>query len=274
MALEFNRTPHGVIGACIRKSGSIKLLDAAGDERPLTLGSHLRRGDRIATDVDAYAELTFLDASKLIVGELSVIELEDFFYGDGIVEDGAQFLLTDGSCLLKSGEIGNVVNGMSLQVGEIGLSVRGADIAVRMQADDYDLVSLLPSEREATGEVLVQGRFNVVVLESIFQTARLGSADADIPEPLTLPSGVVSETYAGAGFDPHLTFMDLFPENTLEFSADTPAALFRSDDNQMFDRAVAERNVYPSEDARHKEPENNLLEDSFVGERFRLDESD
>lgn len=274
MALAFNKTPHGVIGACIRASGTANVVDATDEKRRLALGAHLRRGDLITTAAGAYAELAFLDGTKIVLSEHCTIELEDYFYADDVMEDGAQFNLSGGTCVLKSGEIGDVVNGLTMQVGGAGLSIRAADVAVRMQIDDYDLVSLLPRDSETAGEVLVQGRFNVAVLESIFQTIRLGDEDADLPEPLTLPSGMITETYLGPGLDKDLVFSDLFPENTLEFTAEKPFALFRADDNQMFERPLSERTVYPAENPSGPAEKNELLEDSFVGERFRLDNSD
>ena len=100
----------------------------------------------------------------------------------------------------------------------------------------------------------------------------MAGADADIPVPLTLPSGVVLENFRATGIVAALESAVSGDRSIGELSEDFRP--FRTLSDRLLERQFVSRSVFPNDGPVDAGEGNTFLEDAFEGIRFRLADPD
>lgn len=253
------------IGHCAATEGDVRVETPGGMEKPLIEDARLRAGDRIATGEAATTALRLIDGTQLVLSAHSVLSIDQFYFENDREDDSAVFTVENGTCVIEAGDLSLNPDAFLVFAGDSTLCLRCARIALRVDPLGYDLVTLMPAGSGPLGEVLAHNKIGMQMLSSPWQTLRLGAEDADIPEPLTLPSSVVGETYGGVGvrdlLRPPLEGGDDLAE---EFHP------FQALQDRLLERQFVSRQVFPGDGATKTGDGDQMLEDAFEGTRFRL----
>jgi len=258
-----------VIGRCVTAAGPVMSAAPGGIEKPLVNGGPLHAGDKVLTREGAAATLKFIDGTVLMLGADSAAEIDAFAYESDTEEDTACLTLAMGVFVLETGDLAITADTFIVLAGDSTLTLRGARIAARVDPLGYDMVTLLPARRGPLGEVLVHNKIGVQMLNRGYQTLRLGGDGADIPAPLTLPSNVVRETYAGPGIDEAL-----LADGPVDEDVSETFQPFRTLPDRFLERQFVTRQVFPGDGPQETGDGDALLEDAFDGTRFRLADPD
>lgn len=259
------------VGYCVKRAGAVIATSLSGTETRIKPGVSIHEGDEIVTAPNSYAHFFLEDGSRLYLSADTAFRIETFAFTRGRADEAA-FSVPRGTFLLSGGRVAEHPDSMQVVADTLSLVVRAAAMVVSLQADGSATVTSLGSDRGHAGEVLVYAKTGAEVLSRPYQTARLSGRDGFLTPPMTMPSGVVAETYSGPGMSAILaeTAARLGrPEvdDAGSFSA------FKSLDDQLLERRFVERQVFPAEHGPKRDGGDPLLEDAFDGERFRLDES-
>lgn len=270
MSRDSDANTDGRIGRCTRADGDVRVAHPGGAEKPLMSDADIRTGDKLLSGDDSVAGIRLSDGTVIMLGPDSTLSIERFDFESDDDDDGAQFALALGTFVIEAGDLAIGADDFLLTSGDSAFGLRGARVAVRVDPLGYDLVTLLPSLRGPLGEVLAHNKIGVQVLNRAYQTLRLGGADADIPAPLTLPSGVLHETYGVAGIGEVL-----FPAKGVAESAgnDDPDQAFQAFEtlhDRFLERQFISRKVFPHDGPEKTGDGDRMLEDAFDGTRFRL----
>lgn len=258
------------IGRCIAASGNVLIQAPRGAEKPLFSGAPLRAGDKVLTTGASTAELRFSDGTRVFLGASSALVIEDYAFESDDEDDIAHLALEQGAFVLECGDLAVQPDVFTLFIGDTALGLRCARIAVRADPIGYDLVTLLPPLTAPLGEVLAHNKIGMQMLNKAWQTLRLGGADEDMPTPLTLPSGVIAETYAGSGLQMLLT-----PTEGVAGDDDPDAFQpFQALQDRFLERQFVSRQVFPADGPQRTGEGDRMLEDAFDGTRFRLNDSE
>lgn len=254
------------VGHCDTSDGSVKICAPGGIEKILLPGGKLRVGDKTLTGADGSVSLNFDDGTKIVAGAHSIL-LIDAFAIEATNDAGIHFTLANGTFVIESGNLASGPDGFVIEAGDTALCLRSARIAVRVDPLGYDLVSLLPSRRGPIGEVLAFNKIASQVLDHAYQTLRLGGEGDDIQAPLTLPSGVVRETYAAPDLE-----QTLFPDcpDGAEIDYSEVFQPFQTLPDRFLERQFISRQVFPNDGPMISGEGDRFLEDAFEGTRFRL----
>lgn len=260
-----------VIGHCTVADGGVVIEAPGGVEKPLIVDGKVRAGDRILTGDEAAASLKFIDGTHMILGAASTLIVDQFAYESDTEDDAAHLTLEMGTFVIETGDLGVSADTFLVYTGDTTLSLRSARIAVRVDPLGYDLVTLLPAKTGPLGEVLAHNKIGVQILNRSLQTLRLGGGEEDIPAPLTMPSGVVSETYGGPGMAEVL----IPPDDTVTDDGHADAFQpFETLPDRFLERQFMNRQVFPHDGPVKTGDGDGMLEDAFEGTRFRLADPD
>lgn len=259
------------IGRCTRVDGKALIAASGGAEKPLLPDAGLRSGDKITAGSGSAVTLKFTDGTVAFISENSVFSIDGFAFESDTEDDAAYFSLSMGTYIIEAGDLAIGADDFIVMCGDCALSLRGARISVCVDPTAYDLVTLLPSSRAPQGEVLAHNKIGMQMLNRPWQTLRLGGGEADIPAPLTLPSGVVAETYAGTGMAEAL-----FPAGASEAGDDLSEEFqpFRALQDRLLERQFITRQVFPNDGPLETGDGDAFVEDAFEGTRFRLADSE
>ncbi|MBO6519726.1 MAG: hypothetical protein JJ900_02445 [Rhodospirillales bacterium] len=254
------------IGRCAVADGDVRLETPGGMEKPLIQDARLRAGDKVATGEAATAALSFSDGTRLVLSAHSVLSIDQYFYEDDQEDDSAVFTFEAGTCVIEAGDLSINADAFIVFAGAATLGLRCARAALRVDPLGYDLVTLMPAASGPLGEILVHNKIGMQMLDSPWQSLRLGAEDTDIPAPLTLPSNVVGETYGGPGVWSLL-------QSPLEGGDDLVEQFqpFRALQDRFLERQFVRSNVFPGGGAAKTGDGDAMLEDAFEGTRFRLE---
>lgn len=258
------------IGRCTRVDGEAMIGTGGGSEKPLLPDTALRAGDKITAGIRSAATLTFADGTIAIISDGGVFSIDGFAFESDHGDDMAYFSLSAGIGIVDAGDLAIGAGDFTVMCGECTLSLRGARIVVCVDPVGYDLITLLPSVHGPQGEVLAHNKIGMQMLNRPWQTLRLGGDDADIPAPLTLPSGVVADTYAGTGMAEALFPADV--ENDTEHLSEEFQP-FRALQDRLLERQFIARQVFPNDGPVKSGDGDAFVEDAFEGTRFRLADS-
>lgn len=247
------------VGHCLEVSGAVSLGDAA-----VVAGMPLHLAQILETQPGSFVHIKLRDGTRLILGHDSALRIDGFQLDCEDDDDGAHVSLLHGALVLGGGRISKGIDAFVIQAGAMSLSVRAARIAVRLDVGGAGMVTLLAPEEGPNGEVLVQNKVGVEVLNRVHQTVRLNSGDSYLAPPLTMPSSVVLESYGESGLGP--VVLPLVPLNVL----DDGFVPFQVLGDHLFERRFIARDVFPADAPRSDGGINGLLEDAFDGVRFRL----
>ncbi len=259
------------IGRCTHADGDVLIAASGGTEKPHLPGAGLRSGDKILTGSGAEASFKFTYGTTVFLSADSVLVIDAFAYESDAGADAAYFSAVMGMYVIEAGDLTIGADDFLVMCGDCTLNLRGARIALRVDPVGYDMVTLLPSDSGPQGEVLVHNKIGVQLLNRAWQTLRLGGGEADIPAPLTLPSSVVRETFAGPGMSEAL-----FPAGAAESGDDLSEQFqpFRSLQDRLLERQFIARDVFPSDGPVKSGDGDAFVEDAFEGTRFRLVDPD
>lgn len=271
MASELSADDVPVIGRCTVAGGSAAIEAPGGVEKPLIVDGKVRAGDKILTGDDAGAALKFCDGTHVVLGAGSTLVVDQFAYESDTEDDAAHLTLEMGVFVIETGDLAVRADTFLVFTGDSTLSLRSARIAVRVDPLGYDLATLLPAKTGPLGEVLTHNKIGMQMLNRPWQTVRLGGDEEDIPVPLTLPSGVVRETYGGPGMADALTPPDDDGADDGHTDAFQP---FEALNDRFLERQFIGRQVFPHDGPAKTGDSDRMLEDAFEGTRFRLADPD
>ena len=253
------------VGKCVNIGGDVSVRSRHLGDGPLVRGAYIQVEDEIQTADGAFVHIDFLDGSRLALSENSRLSVDAFSYRHEQHEDAAHFTIPYGKFVCFSGRLALGIDDFTIQANRATLSLRSACIAGWIDNAGEDMITLLPPGTGPAGEVLVHTKAAIASIDRAYQTLRFGGAGDDLSTPLTLPSQLVVKTFAGPGLE------QAFVEPTLD-EADVIDVFHPFDvlSDQFLERQFVSTHVYPSDVRREKYPDNELLEDAFIGERFRL----
>ncbi len=253
------------VGKCVNVGGDVSVRSRYLGDGPLVRGAYIQVEDEILTANRAFVHIEFLDCSKFVLSENSRLTVDAFCYRHEQHEDAAHFTIPYGKFICISGQIALSIDDFTVQAHRTTLSLRSARIAGRIENAGEDLVTLLPQREGPAGEILAHTKVAVASIDRAYQTLRFGGAGDDLSTPLTLPSRVVIETYMGPGLE--RAFVEPIFEEADVIDDFQPFDVLS---DQFLERQFVSTHVYPSDVTREEPPHNDLLEDAFVGQRFRL----
>lgn len=261
--LRFHRMKN--VGKCVNVSGDVFVRSQALGDGPLVRGAYIQAEDQVQTADASFVYIEFLDGSRVALSENSLMSIDAFGYRHKQYEDFAYFTISYGKFVCISGEHASRIDDFTIQLNNTTVSLKSARIAGRIENADSDLVTLLPQRTGPAGEVLAHTKAAVASIDRAYQTIRISGVGHDLSTPLTLPSQVVIETYMGPGLE------NAFLEPMINV-ADTIDDFQPFDilNDQFLERQFISKHVYPSDVIREEHSHNELLEDAFIGERFRL----
>lgn len=258
-------------GRCTRAEGQVLICAPGGVEKPLLGDAAFRAGDKVLAGEGASAALKFTDGTVITLGPDSVLVIDAFAYESDTLDDAALLTAVMGTFVIETGDLAIQADNFTVSLGDSTCGLRCARIAARIDPLGYDMVTLLPALHGPLGEVLVHNKISVQMLNRAYQTLRLGGGEADIPAPLTLPSGVIRETYAVSGISEAL-----FPAGQPDKGEDLSEEFqpFRALHDRFLERQFMTRTVFPNDGPVMTGEGDKMLEDAFDGTRFRLSDPD
>lgn len=253
------------VGKCMNVGGDVYVRSQSLGDGPLVHGAYIQVEDEILTTDGAFAHIEFLDGSKFALSENTQLSVDVFCYRHEQHEDTAHFTIPFGKFVCISGQLSTSIDDFTIQANRTALSLRSARIASRIENTGDDLVTLLPQKTGLVGEVLAHTKAAVASIDRVYQTLRFGSVGADLSMPLTLPSQVVTKTYMGPGLE--CAFIEPATNEADVIDVFQPFDVLS---DQFLERQFVSTHVYPSDIMKEESIQNDLLEDAFSGERFRL----
>lgn len=253
------------VGKCVNVSGDVSVRSQALGDGPLVRGAYVQVEDQIQTADASFVYIEFLDGSKFALSENSRLSVDAFGYRHEPYEDLACFTISYGKFVCISGATASSIDDFSIQLNNTTISIKSARLAGRIENADSDLVTLLPQRTGPAGEALAHTKAAVASIDRAYQTLRISGAGHDLSTPLTLPSQVVIETYMGPGLEK--AFLEPVINGADIIDDFQPFDILN---DQFLERQFISKHVYPSDVIRENPSNNDLLEDAFIGERFRL----
>ncbi len=268
MGPEDNIDAPPVIGHSTAVSGTVLFAAPGGVEKRLLTGGALRAGDKVLTSDDAMVSIHFSDGTRVTLGSASTLIIEQYAFEADDEEDAALLSLEMGTFVIETGDLALQPDVFQVYAGDSSLALRCARMAACIDPLGYDMVTLLPPVAGPLGEVLAHNKVGMQMLNRAWQTLRLGGGEEDVPAPLTLPSGVVLETYGGRGLDALLS-----PPVD---GGDEPDGFepFETLQDRFLERQFTGRQVFPGDGPAKTGDGDKMLEDAFEGTRFRLSHPD
>lgn len=245
--------------------GDVLVRSQTLGDGPLVRGAYIQVEDQIQTAAAGFVHIEFLDGSRFAISENSQLSVDAFSFRHESHEDAAHFTISHGKFVCISGQLASSIDDFTIQLNNTTLSLKSARIAGRVENAGEDVVTLLPQKTGPAGEVLAHTKAAVASIDRAYQTLRFGGAGHDLSTPLTLPSQVVIKTYMGPGLEN--AFLDPVIDDADAINVFQPFEVLA---DHFLERQFVSTHVYPSDDSRQESPHNELLEDAFIGERFRL----
>lgn len=266
---ESNEAPSPV-GRCAAVDGIAMIAAPGGAEKRLVADTPLRAGDKVLTGEAAMASLHFQDGTRVTLGSASTLIVDLYAFEADDADDAAQLSLEMGTFVIETGDLAIQPDVFLVIAGDSSLGLRCARIAAKVDPLGYDMVTLLPPMTGPLGEVLAHNKIGVQMLNRAWQTLRLGGGEEDVAAPLTLPSGVVLETYGGPGLDALLTT----PAGGDDSEHPDAFQPFQALQDRFLERQFTSRQVFPGDGPAKTGDGDRMLEDAFEGTRFRLSDPD
>lgn len=272
-----SETQSDVVGVCAGMHGAVSVERADRVLNGLGAGASVLASDRIRTHADGCARFEFRDGSTLVLGRdtMCFIRIFDFDrVGDSMT---AEFDARLGSFVFSASAAAGPQDAVDIFIDDMTLHVRAARVAVARIGAAFNLISLLPGRGDGPhGDVLVTTRIGVRTLSEPWQSLRVSCDTGDASATMALPSSMMTEAFADTGLadDVRGTVADVgdgAPPHGGAF--DTGAASFEpfhALNDRLFERRFVPGQLYPVERDADSGYRNELLEDAFDGERFRV----
>lgn len=271
---EINTKP---IGTCNQADGVITLRRQDDTLARLKPGMEVFEGEEITTTGTAHAAIGFVDHAELAIDPTTSIRFEEFRYNRKL-DDLFQITLFHGVIGLMDGRIAEQPDSLIIDAGPITLNVHAASLVCRLAPNGGKAdVTLISPSSTTCGEILVHNNVAVETLNVRNQTLRTDGRYGYISKPMIITSNVLRETFKGPAVGPILgKICDMAREDEeveLEVIFDSNPQgfeMFRDLTDRLLERRFLTQHIYPGGAAQEDHYENELLEDAFDGERFRL----
>lgn len=265
------------IGRSLHAEGVITLRRRDTTLARLRSGMDIYEGEEITTTGSAHATIEFTDRSKLAINPTTSIRFDRYIY-DCKHDDICRIKLFHGVIALLHGRIASEPDALIIDAGPMVLNVHAASMICRLSPNGIKAdVTLLTTSSQSCGEILVHNNVAVETLNAPNHTLRIDGRHGYVTKPMTVTSNVLREYYTGLAIDPILDRFaaidrdDDDPDAGGMFSAEPKGfELFRDLDDRLLERRFLTQHIYPGDRAQDDLSHNDLLEDVFEGERFRL----
>lgn len=265
------------VAKCTDATGVITLRHSDGSLVRLRPGVDVFEGDEITTTAMAHATIQFMDDGVLAIDPTTALKI-DRFHWYRTPEDLCHITIFHGTIVFLGAKIARVPDAVIMQVGPMSLNVQRAGLLCRLSPNGKrsDLV-MLPGNPDESGEILVHNNVAVEVLDQPFQMLRMDDRYGYVTKPMATTSQVLLGSFSGGAVGPllkHVVSLRTSDENNAPasvFEIDMGGfQLFRELEDRLLERRFLTQHIFPSEQGRDAREENELLEDAFEGERFRL----
>lgn len=265
------------IGKSLHAEGVITLRRRDGSLARLRTGMDIFEGEEITTTGLAHATIDFIDHGKLAINPTTSIRFDRFIY-ERKHDDICRIKLFHGVIALIDGRIAAEPDSLIVDAGPMTLNVHAASLVCRLAPNGIKAdITLLATSSQTCGEILVHNNVAVETLNAPNHTLRIDGKHGYVTKPMTVTSNVLREFYKGHAIDPileRITAIDREGDDTDlggMFAAEPHGfEMFRNLNDRLLERRFLTQHIYPGDQAKDDQSENDLLEDAFEGERFRL----
>ena len=271
---EMNTKP---IGTCTHADGVITLRRQDETLARLKPGMDIFEGEEITTTGTAHAAIRFVDHGEIAIDPTTSLGFEKFRYNRK-PDDFCRITLFHGIIGLMDGRIGAEPDALIIDAGPMSLNVHAASLICRLAPNGVKAdVTLLSPSSNTCGEILVHNNVAVETLNVRNQTLRTDGRYGYVSKPMIVTSNVLRESFKGPAVGPILRkICDMAREDEeveLEVIYDSDPQgfeMFRDLNDRLLERRFLTQHIYPGGAPQEDQYENELLEDAFDGERFRL----
>lgn len=265
------------IGKSIHAEGVISLRRQDDTLARLRAGMDIYEGEEITTTGMGHATIEFIDRGRIAIDPTTSVRFARFRY-ERDPDDMCHITLFHGAIALIEGRIAATSDALIVDAGPMILNVHGASLACRLSPNGIKAdVTLLASSPLKCGEVLVHNNVALETLNAPNHTLRIDGKHGYVTKPMTVTSNVLRESYKGPAITPVLNRFVAVDRDDHEIDVDEifrtePKGfeMFRDLNDRLLERRFLTQHIYPGDRAREEKTENDLLEDAFEGERFRL----
>ena len=268
------------IGTCTHADGVITLRRQDETLARLKPGMDVFETEEITTTGAAHAAIGFIDHGEMAIDPTTSLRFERFQYNRKF-DDFCRITLFHGVIGVMDGRIGQEPDALIIDAGPLTLNVHAASLICRLAPNGVKAdVTLLSPSSNTCGEIVVHNNVAVETLNVRNQTLRTDGRYGYVSKPMIVTSNVLRETYKGPAVGPILRkICDMARENEeveLEVIYDSDPQgfeMFRDLTDRLLERRFLTQHIYPGGEPEEDRYENELLEDAFDGERFRLKHS-
>lgn len=243
----------------------------------LRRGVDVFAGDEITSTALAHATIQFADKSILALNPTTSIRFDRFVY-EQKVPDAFRTTVFHGALAMIAGRIANVPDTLIIDAGPMTLSVHGANMLCRLSPNGTKAeVTLLGGDSESCSEILVHNNVAVETLNQPNHTLRIDGKYGYVSVPMTTTTQVLESAYRGTAIG-HL-LGDLATDKKSS-PGDPPLSVFDTEmsgfeffenlSDRLLERRFLSQHIFPDDVKSSSTLHNELLEDAFDGERFRL----
>lgn len=265
------------IGKSVHAEGVITLRRQDASLARLRPGMEVYEGEEITTTGMAHATIEFIDHGRIAIDPTTALRFERFCY-ERDPEDICQITLFYGAIAMTNGRIAEEPDAVIVEAGPMTLNVHAASLICRLSPNGIKAdVTLLSPSSHTCGEILVHNNVAVETLNMSNHTLRIDGKHGYVTKPMTVTSNVLREIYKGAAVGAMLhniwSIAREDDEIELELLADSDPKgfeMFRNLNDRLLERRFLTQHIYPGGHTEEDEHNNDLLEDAFEGERFRL----
>ena len=274
---EINKKP---IGTCTQADGVITLRRQDATLARLKQGMDVFEAEEITTTGAAHAVIGFVDHGEMAINPTTSLKLEKFQYNRK-PDDFCRITLFHGVIAMMDGRIAAEPDALIIDAGPMTLNVHAASLICRLAPNGVKAdVTLLSPSSKSCGEILVHNNVAVETLNVRNQTLRTDGRYGYVSKPMIVTSNVLRETFKGPAVGPVLRkICDMAREDEeieIEVINDSDPQgfeMFRDLTDRLLERRFLTQHIYPGGTPQEDRYENDLLEDAFEGERFRLKHS-
>jgi hypothetical protein len=271
---EINTKP---IGTCTHAEGVITLRRQDDTLARLKPGMDIFENEEVTTTGAGHAAIGFVDHGEIAIDPTTSLRFERYQYNRK-PDDSCRIKLFHGVIGLMDGRMATEPDALIIDAGPITLNVHAASLICRLAPNGVKAdVTLLSPSSSTCGEILVHNNVAIQTLNTRNQTLRTDGRYGYVSKPMIVTSNVLRETYKGPAVGPILQkICDMAREDEeveLEVIYDTDPQgfeMFRDLNDRLLERRFLTQHIYPGGEPEEDRYENELLEDAFDGERFRL----
>lgn len=240
-------------------------------------GVEVFEGDEITTTALAHSTIEFADKTVLAINPTTSVRFDRFAFKQK-QPDEFRVTLFHGVTALVGGRLAKTPDAMLVDAGPMTLGVHAANMLCRLSPNGIRAeVTLLGGGDETCGEIIVHNSVAVETLNQPNHMLRIDGKYGYVSTPMTTTSHVLEGTYRGTAVAEVLA--ELFAEK-MTMPGEPPLSVFNGDisgfelfenlSDRLLERRFMVQHIFPDDTQPGSDDHNELLEDAFEGERFRL----